>query len=75
MGGDRMKFGEKNVGKTDKMIRIAAGLVLMASILIDIVQAPLSYLAFVIGLAMFGTALFGTCTLYSLLGISTVEKK
>jgi hypothetical protein len=39
------------------------------------VEAPLSYIVLLLGLAMLGTAALSTCTLYSLLGITTVAKK
>jgi hypothetical protein len=60
---------EKNVGKADKIVRVIIGLVSL-------------YLAFkfsmwwlVLAVIAFGTALRGSCLLYSLLGISTAEKK
>lgn len=70
-----MKFMEKNVGPKDKAVRIVAGVALLAAFAMNAVSAPLSYLLLLGAIAMFGTAAFGTCTLYTLLGMTTVEKK
>ena len=65
-----MKLFEKNVGKTDKIIRIIAGLLVMAASY-AYVAPPLSYLGLLIGLVVFATGVFGTCGFYSLFGINT----
>jgi len=70
-----MKFGEKNVGNTDKAVRIVVGLALFGAILLNLVDGVAMYVALVLGLAMFATAFFGTCSLYSLLGVNTCEIK
>jgi hypothetical protein len=70
--GDLMKFFEKNVGKTDKIIRILLGIAALVEA--TMISAPLSYVLGLIGLALIVTALLGTCTLYTILGINTNKK-
>ena len=55
-----------NVGTADRIVRVAIGLVLV-SLAIAGPLAPWGY----IGIVPIATALFSTCPLYSLLGIST----
>lgn len=59
----------KNIGKTDKIIRIVVGLVI-----IGFGIATNSWLG-VIGLIPIGTALIGLCPLYSLLNMNTICDK
>jgi hypothetical protein len=73
--GAYMKIGEKNVGTIDRAIRIILGLVLIGVFALNIVAAPWSYLVVLIGLIAIGTGVFGTCALYSLLGMNTTGKK
>lgn len=58
----------RNVGRTDQVIRIVVGLVLLALVFVG-PKTPLGYF----GLIPLVTGLFGTCPVYSLLGISTRE--
>jgi len=60
---------KKNVGKVDKIIRLVLGVVF-------IVLSPLvSYWFLIPAALMIGTALLGTCGIYSLFGISTCKVK
>ena len=68
-----MKFGERNVGKIDRAIRIVLGIMILGIGAIYIHQ-PVSYLFAVVGVILFGTGILGTCCLYSLLGINTAAK-
>jgi hypothetical protein len=68
-----MKFGEKNVGHFDKAVRIVAGLLFVAAFVLDIVRDPFDYPILLIGVLLLITGLYGTCALYSLLGINTAE--
>ncbi len=70
-----MKLFEKNVGGIDKYARMVAGIALIAAAYLDYFAAPYSYAAGLAGLILLATGVFGTCGLYSLLGISTAEKK
>jgi hypothetical protein len=65
-----MKLFVKNVGSIDRLVRIVIGAALFYGAL-AVLSAPLSYLAGIVGIALLFTAAFGTCTLYTLLGIST----
>jgi hypothetical protein len=71
----RLKIGEKNVGMIDRVVRIVLGIVLIAVFVLNMVAAPWSYLVALIGLIGLVTGAVGTCPLYSLLGMNTLEKK
>ncbi|WP_442755432.1 DUF2892 domain-containing protein [Methylocystis sp. JAN1] len=60
---------EANVGKTDKMIRIAAGLFLLSLAFVG-PQTPWGF----IGLAPLATAFINFCPAYKLLGFNTLGK-
>ena len=70
---------EQNVGKTDQLVRIALGAGAGAgslAILAGAISAS-SALALVLGIVaimLLGTAVTGTCGLYSALGISTCPR-
>jgi hypothetical protein len=70
-----MKIGEKNVGMTDRIIRIVFGLILIVAFAMSYVPSPWSYLVALIGLILLVTGAAGTCPLYAVLGMSTLEKK
>ena len=56
----------KNVGTVDRILRIVAGLVLIALVFIG-PQTPWGW----VGLVPLGTALIGWCPAYRLLGMNT----
>lgn len=60
---------ERNVGSLDRIMRIVIGLALLAGFLVD-GQASRGWL-YLIGFMPLLTGVFGTCPVYSLLGIST----
>jgi len=62
----------KNVGSTDKIIRIILSLVLFS--LYFLLQGNLRYLA-LIGFIPLLTALTGFCPIYSMFGMNTNKKK
>lgn len=70
-----LKIGEKNVGMIDRAVRIILGIALIAVFVLNMVAAPWSYLAGLIGVVTLATGVFGTCALYSLLGINTGGKQ
>ena len=61
-----------NVGGIDKILRIAAGIGLLA--FFALAEGPARYWG-LIGLVPLGTGLFGFCPLYPVLGISTCSKR
>jgi hypothetical protein len=61
-----------NVGRTDRILRIIVGVMLLA--LFFILQGPARYLG-ILGLVALGTGLVSFCPLYSLLGVNTCPKK
>jgi hypothetical protein len=60
---------EANVGKTDRMIRIAAGILLLSLVFVG----PKSWWG-LIGLAPLLTAVINFCPAYTLLGVNTRGK-
>lgn len=66
---------KKNVGNTDKVIRLVVAIALVALYFTGILKGTLG----IVGLAVAGvfalTALAGTCPIYSLLGASTCPVK
>jgi hypothetical protein len=57
-----------NVGSTDRIVRVIAGLVLLAYALLG--QGPARWFG-LIGVVPLLTALFGYCPLYAVLGMQT----
>lgn len=69
---------ENNVGSTDKMVRIVLGAVLglgSIGILTNYVQGPeiASPVLGILSIVLIATGYFGTCALYSALGVDTSE--
>jgi hypothetical protein len=58
----------RNMGMLDRIVRLVIGLMILG--LYGALEPPLRYLTLV-GLIPLGTALLGSCPIYSLLGIST----
>jgi hypothetical protein len=67
-----MKLFEKNVGKTDRIVRFVLGLILFAAGAFYL-GSPLAYAAYFLGLILIATGALGTCALYSLLKFTTLE--
>ena len=55
-----------NTGKIDRIIRIIVGAILVGNVFTGL-QTPLGW----IGVILIVTGIFGTCPVYSLLGINT----
>lgn len=66
-----MNLGEKNVGMIDRVVRIIVGIALLAVVVLNMIAAPLSYLAVLVGLIALVTGAVGTCPLYSVIGLNT----
>ncbi len=62
----------RNMGRLDRLVRLVIGVLILG--LYGALDPPLKYLTLV-GLIPVGTALTGTCPLYSLLGISTCSSR
>ncbi|MEO7358842.1 MAG: DUF2892 domain-containing protein [Gemmatimonadaceae bacterium] len=65
-GGNVTSFMAKNVGTVDRVLRVLLG----ATLLVTVFAGPRTPLGW-LGLVPLFTGLFGTCPLYSLLGLNT----
>ncbi|MBN2853075.1 MAG: DUF2892 domain-containing protein [Clostridia bacterium] len=63
---------KKNVGKTDKLIRIILGVVLLS--LLFIIDSGWRWIG-LLGIVAIGTALINFCPLYTLIGVNTNREK
>lgn len=63
----------KNVGKTDKMIRIVAGVILIALDLFEVVTGSFSWILSLVAVILIVTAVVNFCPIYQLLGKNTCE--
>lgn len=61
-----MNLLKNNMGKTDRIIRIVIGLILIANVFVGL-QSPLGW----IGVILLVTGLTDICPVYNLLGINT----
>lgn len=61
-----------NVGSTDKVVRVVAGLVLLS--LVFLLDGKARWFG-LIGLVPLLTAFFGVCPLYTMLGLSTCPRR
>lgn len=57
---------KSNTGKIDRIIRIVVGVLLVGNVFTGL-QSPIGW----IGLILIVTGIFGTCPIYSLLGLNT----
>jgi uncharacterized membrane protein HdeD (DUF308 family) len=64
----------KNVGKTDRLIRIIVGIILIGAGIFWLTGAW-TYVAVILGLLAIITGIINYCWLYQLLGFSTVKKE
>jgi Inner membrane protein YgaP-like, transmembrane domain len=65
---------KKNVGKTDQIIRIVAGIVLLAVGILVPMSTTLSIILVILGALLLVTGFLGVCPLYALLKINTLKK-
>ncbi len=65
---------QKNLGKTDKIIRVSLALVFVILFLTNTVTGTLGYILMALALVFLVTSLIGICPLYSLFGIRSVKK-
>lgn len=64
---------QNNVGGIDRIVRIVAGLALLAGFFLN-ADASMRWL-YLIGIVPLATGLLGTCPLYSIFGFSTCPMK
>ena len=57
---------KSNTGKIDRIIRVIVGVLLVGNVFTGI-QTPIGW----VGIILIVTGVFGTCPMYSLLGINT----
>ncbi len=62
-----------NVGKTDQMVRLVLGVILLGAAFFSGVEGTLKYILIVAGIIALGTGLLKFCALYTLLGMSTCD--
>ncbi len=63
----------KNIGKTDKIVRIVLAVVLAGLDFFEVVKGGFSWVLSVIAIVLLVTALINFCPLYTLLGKNTCE--
>jgi hypothetical protein len=61
----------KNVGQTDRYVRMALAALLIALVLFGVVSGLLAVIASVVALVLIGTATVKVCPLYMVLGVKT----
>lgn len=62
-----------NVGKTDRIIRIAIGIIALAVAFLGGLEGTLKIIAIIIGVIGLGTGVLKFCALYTLFGMNTCE--
>ncbi|MCX7288535.1 MAG: DUF2892 domain-containing protein [Rhodobacterales bacterium] len=63
-----------NVGTVDRVLRAVLGIALLVWFFVDRGEGPWHY-AKLVGIVPLATAIFSTCPLYSILGLSTCPVK
>ena len=66
---------KKNVGNTDKLIRLLFALLIAVLYFTNLISGTLAIVLGVVALAMVVTSLLNFCGLYAILGISTCKTK
>jgi hypothetical protein len=64
----------KNMGKTDKVVRIAAALVLGILVITGALKGAAAVILGILAAVLIVTSYIGTCPLYLPFGISTIKK-
>lgn len=66
---------KKNVGKTDKMVRLVIALGLSVAIYFEWIQQPWSWVALGVSAVLLLTSAFNFCPIFALLGKNSCESK
>ena len=61
----------KNVGQTDKIVRIVLAIILLALDFFEVITGSFSWLLDVVAIVLIVTAIIGFCPLYKVLGKNT----
>lgn len=64
----------KNMGATDRVVRIAAAIAVLVLYLTHVISGPLAIVLGVIAAVLVLTSFVGVCPLYRLLKVSTLTK-
>lgn len=64
---------KKNIGNTDKLIRLVIALVIAVLYFADVISGTLAVVLGVVALVMVATALLNFCGLYAIMGFSTCK--
>lgn len=65
---------KKNMGTTDKAIRILVALLILVLYLANVVTGTLGLILIIVAIVLAVTSLIGVCPLYIPFGISTLKK-
>ncbi|MDI9312492.1 MAG: DUF2892 domain-containing protein [Limnohabitans sp.] len=65
----------KNIGKTDRIIRIILAIIIAGLDYFEVIKGSLGWLLSLIAVVLFVTAIIERCPLYKILGKSTCEVK
>jgi len=65
----------KNMGATDRLLRIAAAILLALLAVTNVVSGNLAVLFYILALVFTATSLAGFCPLYPILGINTCGRQ
>ncbi|MBK8980974.1 MAG: DUF2892 domain-containing protein [Ignavibacteria bacterium] len=66
---------KKNMGSSDKIIRIIIAAVIAILYFTNVITGVLGIVLLIFAAVLVLTSLIGSCTLYSILGISTAKKE
>ncbi len=66
---------KKNMGKTDKMVRLIVAIAVGLLIYFDVVQGTLAYILLAVAGIFVLTSLLNFCPLYTLFGMNTCKTK
>jgi len=66
---------KKNVGITDKWIRILIAVVILALYGFDVITDTIAMVLLIVGVVLLLTSLISFCPLYAIFGINTCKKK
>jgi len=64
---------KRNVGKTDKIIRVIVGVLLIVLFFTDVLTGTLGIIALIAAGIALGTAMVNICGIYKLVGISSCK--
>ena len=66
---------KKNVGNTDKLIRLVVALVIAVLYFMGVISGTVAIILGVVAVAMVATSLLGFCGLYAIFGCSTCKSE